>query len=150
MRSRCDRSTVWFLASHSFLIRSAAEGRWVALVVEFRDGSSDGSGFSSEGCTMGMRRSCSCSCALRSLWGSGGRRPRSRRAASRCSLEYALATVGIRTGACDMGVDAERGVNLVEIMRMMVRVLERGRCSVACLEESTMMSKHSLSQNRRD
>ena len=119
-----SRSTLWFLDTHSFLMRSAAEG------------------FASSGCfsgsskdeTTGMNWSCSISCVLRSLLGSGGRRPRSRKAASRWSFRKTFETAGgggiiWREGE----VEVERGLNFVVSMRIMVRDLERGRWSVACL-----------------
>ncbi|KAF8181264.1 hypothetical protein BJ912DRAFT_979890, partial [Pholiota molesta] len=107
-----------FLASHSLLIRSAAD-----------TASSSPSGLCARPLTMGMCLSCSISWVLRSRAGSGGSRPRSRSAAVRASAEKAfggeVGRAGPRRGWAVEGL--ERGVNLVVSMRMMVRDLELAR-----------------------
>lgn len=107
-----------FLASHSRLMRSAAEGL----------SSSEELDWSSFGRIIGIALSCSFSWALKSL---GGRRPRSRKAASRHSLVNAFGPAGVRGTVGDEV--CIRGVNFVVSLRMMVRGLAHEWCSVACL-----------------
>lgn len=74
-----------------------------------------------------MLRSSSASCKLRSC---GGRSPRSRRAASRCSFENELlgAGGGLRF-LCDTGAEVARGLNLPVSRRIIERPgFERLRC----------------------
>lgn len=111
--NRCRWSTSdvkdLFIDSHCFLIKSAADGS-----LSLDEDSSDG------GRTTGMCRSCSCSCWLRSLLGlSGGKSPRSRKAASR-ALFAAADKVGVGMAGLGMGGagEEERDRNLDVIMLM--------------------------------
>ena len=119
------RSPLVFLETHSFLMRSAAEGF-----------TTSGLSGSSNDVTTGMNWSCSISWVLRSLLGRGGSRPRSRKAASRCSFPKALAMGGggrmiLREG--EVETERWRGLSFVVSMRIIVRDFERGRWMVACL-----------------
>lgn len=118
------------MASHSRLIRSAAEGE--SGSVELR--------WSLFGRTIGIALSCSFSWTLRSLFRlRGGRRPRSRKAASRLSLLNAFGPEGRgdRRGTTDDEVYM-RGLNFVVSLRIIVRGLDHGLCRAPCLVMGVM------------
>lgn len=87
------------------------------------------------GRTIGITLSCSFSWALKSLFGSrGGRRPRSRKAASRFSLLNAFGPDGMVDRRAPKGDEVgKRGLNFVVSIRIIVRGFDHGWCGVACL-----------------
>ena len=118
------------MASHSLLIRSAAEGE--SASVELR--------WSSFGRTIGIALSRSFSWALKSLFRlRGGRRPRSRKAASRFSLLNAFGLAGRADGRGSTGDEVcIRGLNFVVSLRIMMRGLDHGWCGAPCLMKDVM------------
>ena len=122
------------MASHSLLIRSAAEGE--SSSVELR--------WSSFGRTIGIALSCSFSWVLKSLFRlRGGRRPRSRKAASRFSLVNAFGPEGRgdRRGTTGDEVNV-RGLNFVVSLRIIVRGLDHELCRDFCLMMGVMRMRN--------
>lgn len=126
IRCSCADSAERFLASHCFLMRSAAE----------RVSASVGICGSSVGMIIGIALSCSFSWALKSLFGMrGGRRPRSRKAASRLSLLNALGQEGMVGRRETTGDETgKRALNFLVSIRITFRDLDRGSCKAACFK----------------
>jgi hypothetical protein len=112
-------------------MRSAAEGESASVELGLS---------SSFGRTTGIALSSSFSWALRSLFRlRGGRRPRSRKAASRFSLLNAFGPEG-RGDRRGMTCDEVyvRGFNFVVSLRIIVRDLDHGSRRAFCLEMGVM------------